>query len=337
MPEELRVKFWGVRGSHPAPGAGTIKYGGNTACVEVTAGDKTLILDAGTGVIPLGRDLVQRAAAQKRPLELTLLFSHLHHDHTQGFPFFAPAYLSKTRLNIFGPGVSPEALEKVLETNQSPATFPVGLREMAASKDIRSLRESQVIVWNEDGVKVMEAGTKGSDEALVVRIHKSYAHPGGVYAYRVTWRGRSLVYATDTEGYIGTDRRLVKFAHGADLLIHDAQYAEEHYRGQLAGFPSTQGYGHSTASMACEVAAAAQVGKLVLFHHDPAYDDSQIDALERAAQARFEDTVTAYESLSFTFSPPPFGVPYGDDKGPGEAPCSGVSVEPRVKYDHHGR
>ena len=308
MSDELRVKFWGVRGSHPTPGAGTVKYGGNTACVEITSGGKTLILDAGTGIIPLGRDLARRSATQKRPLEVTLLFSHLHHDHTQGFPFFAPAYMPNAKLNIFGPGVSPENLEKVLENNQSPSTFPVGLREMASSKDIRSLRESQVIVWDEAGVRVTdivpvgEADTKGDDEALVVLIHRSYAHPGGVYAYRVNWQGRSIVYATDTEGYIGTDRRLVRFAHETDLLIHDAQYVEEHYRGQMAGFPSTQGYGHSTATIACEVAAAAEVGMLVLFHHDPAYDDSMIDGIEREARAQFENTLAANEGLELTFS-----------------------------------
>ena len=327
MSEELRVKFWGVRGSHPAPGAGTVKYGGNTACVEITAGDKTLILDAGTGIIPLGRDLAQRFAAQKRPLEVILLFSHLHHDHTQGFPFFAPAYMPNAKLNIFGPGVSPESLENALENNQSPATFPVGLREMASSKDIRSLREAQVIVWDEGGVKVTEASTKGNDEALIVRIQRSYAHPGGVYAYRVTWRGRSIVYATDTEGYVGTDRRLVRFAHGADMLIHDAQYAEAHYRGQMAGFPSTQGYGHSTVTMACEVAAAAEVGKLILFHHDPAYDDGMIDGIEHEARARFENTLAAYEGLNLTLSPTP--PPLGEGQG--------VREQWRVKYAQDGR
>lgn len=308
MSDALTVKFWGVRGSHPMPGAGTVKYGGNTSCVEITAGNKTLVLDAGTGIIPLGHDLVRRAAAQKRPLEVTLLFSHLHHDHTQGFPFFAPAYMPNAKLHIFGPGVSPEMLEKVLENNQSPTTFPVGLREMASSKAIRSVRESQAIVWDEGGVWVTdivpvgEAGAGLDDEALIVRIHKSYAHPGGVYAYRITWHGGIIVYATDTEGYVGTDCRLAQFARGANVLIHDAQYNEEHYRGQLAGFSSTQGYGHSTVTMACEVAAAAEVEKLVLFHHDPAYKDDVIDKIEHAARARFENSVAAYEGLEIVLS-----------------------------------
>jgi ribonuclease BN (tRNA processing enzyme) len=299
--------------------------------VEISVGNKTLILDAGTGIISLGRDLARRAAAQKRSLAATLLFSHLHHDHTQGFPFFAPAYMANAKLNIYGPGISPEALEKALENNQSPSAFPVGLHEMASSKDIRSLRESQLVVWDEDGIRVTdtvcvgEAGTKTDDEALVVRIHRSYAHPGGVYVYRIDWHDRSIVYATDTEGYVGMDSRLVRFVQRADLLIHDAQYAESHYRGQMAGFPPTQGYGHSTAAMACEVALAAEVGKLVLFHHDPVYDDSMIAGIEREAQARFKNTQAAYEGLSIDFSPSPGGRGVG------------VRESWRVKYAQHGR
>ena len=136
MNDELRIKFWGVRGSYPTPGAGTVKYGGNTACVEICAGERTLILDAGTGIIPLGRELARRAAIEKRVLELMLLFSHLHHDHTQGFPFFVPAYMPNARLHIFGPDGTTESLKQVLEHNQSSETFPVRLRDMASAKNI---------------------------------------------------------------------------------------------------------------------------------------------------------------------------------------------------------
>ena len=292
MSEELRVKFWGVRGSYPAPGAGTVKYGGNTACVEIRAGQKTILLDAGTGIVPLGREL-----ARRRALEVVLLFSHLHHDHTQGFPFFVPAYLPNAKLHIFGPDGTHESLQSVLEHNQSAETFPVRLHEMASSKEIRSVRESQIIVWDEAGVRVTESAVGIDEETVVVRIHKSYAHPGGVYVYRITWRGRSVVYATDTEGYVGTDRRLVQFAKSAEVLIHDAQYLESHYRGQLAGFPSTQGYGHSTAVMACEVAVASAVGQLILFHHDPSYSDAVIGGMEASAQKMFETAQAAYEGL----------------------------------------
>src|SRR6266498_5499031 len=292
MSDELRVKFWGVRGSHPSPGAGTVKYGGNTACVEIRVGERTIILDAGTGIIPLGREL-----ARRRSLEVILLFSHLHHDHTQGLPFFIPAYMSNTKLYIFGPDGTHETLKNVLEHNQSSETFPVSLREMASSKEIQSVHESQVIVWDESGVHVTESTVGLDNEAVIIRVHKSYAHPGGVYIYRITWRGKSVVYATDTEGYVGTDKRLVQFAKDVDVLIHDAQYLDEHYWGKLEGFPSTQGYGHSTAKMACEVAFASEAGQLILFHHDPSYSDAMVAGLEISAKAQISETQAAYEGL----------------------------------------
>lgn len=293
MPDELRVKFWGVRGSHPTPGAGTVQYGGNTACVEIQAGERTIILDAGTGIIALGRELVKT----KRANEITLLISHLHHDHTQGLPFFLPAYLPNAKLHIFGPDGTHESMKNVLEHNQSSETFPVSLREMASSKEIQSVRESQILIWDEVGVRVAESTVGLSEDALVIRVHKSYAHPGGVYAYRVTWRGKSIVYATDTEGYVGTDKRLVAFARDTDVLIHDAQYSDEHYWGGLTGFLSTQGYGHSTVSMACGVATAARAKGLILFHHDPSYSDEVVAGLEAAAKEMFSATEAAYEGF----------------------------------------
>ena len=298
MADEMRLKFWGVRGSYPTPGLGTVRYGGNTACVELRLGERTIVLDAGTGLIPLGHELARRQAA-----EIVLLLSHLHHDHTQGFPFFTPAFLPNVKLHIFGPDGATESLRKVLEHNQSFETFPVSLRDMASSKNIQPVRETQVIIWDGQGVHITESTAGLSDEAVVIQVHRSYAHPGGVLVYRVHWRGRSVVYATDTEGYAGMDRRLVKFAQNADLLIHDAQYLEEHYWGQLAGFPSTQGYGHSTAGMACEVAASAQVGQLVLFHHDPSYTDRVISHLETEAKKKFEKVQAAYEGLEIVIQP----------------------------------
>ena len=293
MSNEMKVRFWGVRGSYPAPGAGTVKYGGNTPSVEIRAGERTIILDAGTGIIPLGREL----ARTKRASEILLLLSHMHHDHTQGFPFFVPAYLSNAKLHIYGPDGTHESMKNVLERNQSSETFPLGLRDMASSKDIQAVRESQIIVWDEAGVRVAESAIGVSDEAVVIRIHKSYAHPGGVFIYRITWRGKSVVYATDTEGYVGTDKRLVKFAKDADVLIHDAQYLDEHYWGQLDGFPATQGFGHSTVTMACEVARASEAGQLILFHHDPAYSDDMIAGMDASAKAQFGEAQAAYEGL----------------------------------------
>jgi phosphoribosyl 1,2-cyclic phosphodiesterase len=300
MKDELKIKFWGVRGSYPTPGNSTLKYGGNTACVEIRAGERILILDAGTGIIPLGRELVRRAALEKQGLETLLLFSHLHHDHIQGFPFFVPAYMPNTHLHILGPDGTTETLTQVLEHNQSAETFPVRLRDMSSTKNIQSLKESQRIVWDEEGLRVVGSNVRLSAEALVIRVHKSYAHPGGVFIYRISWRGKSVVYATDTEGYVGTDRKLAAFARDADVLIHDAQYAEAHYAGQLAGFPSTQGFGHSTATMACDVAASAEAGQLILFHHDPAYSDEMVTAQENIAKANFPDSCAAFEGLEIS-------------------------------------
>ena len=294
MKEEFKIKFWGVRGSYPAPGKDTVKVGGNTSSVEIQAGNHTIILDAGTGIIPLGRELAKRS---KRESELLLLFSHLHHDHTQGFPFFVPAYTPTMKLHIFGPGGTPETMRHVLEHNQSAETFPVSLRDMSARKNIQSVHESQVIVWDESGVHCAESGSRSGKEPVVINIYKSHAHPGGVFVYRISYRGRSIVYATDTEGYIGTDRKLVNFAHGADVLIHDAQYSDEHYCGSLAGFPSTQGYGHSTATMAARVAGSARTGELILFHHDPSYSDDMVAAQEVAAKKIFPNSRAAYEGM----------------------------------------
>ncbi|MCK6568772.1 MAG: MBL fold metallo-hydrolase [Chloroflexi bacterium] len=326
MNRDFTVKIWGARGSYPTPGANTVKYGGNTSCAQINAGGRTIILDAGTGIIPLGRELVK-----KQNFELLILFSHLHHDHTQGFPFFAPAYLPKAKLHIYGPGGTAETVKHVLEHNQSSDTFPISLRDMASNKDIRSLRESQVIVWDEDGVRVCESSPSPGPEAVVIRIHKSHAHPGGVYHYRIEYQGKSVVYATDTEGYAGMDRRLIQFARDADALIHDAQYSDDHYYGCLAGFPSTQGYGHSTATMAAQVAASAEAGQLILFHHDPSYADDWVAAQESVAQNIFPDSRAAYEGMEIR-------LPKSDNEIAihNASRTSEVSGERAVKYVTHG-
>jgi phosphoribosyl 1,2-cyclic phosphodiesterase len=276
-------------------------YGGNTACVEVRAAGHTIILDAGTGIIPLGRELATRSRQSGQPVRALILFSHLHHDHTQGFPFFAPAYNPGANLRIYGPGSSEQALEDLLARNQTPPAFPITLRDMHAAREIRTIGEMDSIALDENGIRLLRGGGATPPDAAVIRLMKSYSHPGGVYFYRIEWRGRSVVYATDTEGYVGTDRRLAAFAHGADLLIHDAQYSQEHYRG-LNGWASTQGYGHSTPQMACEAAQAAGVQRLALFHHDPNYDDETVHDLEEQAQLVFKPSFSAREGLELTLA-----------------------------------
>ena len=294
--KNFTVKFWGVRGSYPTPGPQTIAYGGNTTCVEVQVGGHTIILDAGTGIIPLGRELAAQARRNASAPSLLILFSHLHNDHTQGFPFFGPAYNPAARLHMFGPGTSEHALEEVLARNQTPPAFPLNLRDMNATLDIREISPLDGIILDEDGIRLSRGGVVGSPDAVMIRLMKSYAHPGGVYVFKISWHGHSLVYATDVEGYIGGDCRLAAFAKGADLLIHDGQYSEQHYRG-LNGWASTQGFGHSTPQMACETASAAGVKRLALTHHDPSYDDDAVRQLEEQAQSLSPGAFAAREGM----------------------------------------
>lgn len=296
--EQFIVRFWGTRGSYPVPGPSTVRYGGNTTCVEVQAGPHTLIIDAGTGIINLGHELIRRAKERGgAPIRATLLLTHMHHDHTQGFPYFLPAYLGSSVLHILGPRTFEEDLEETLNHAVLPPSFPVSLSEMPSLKIVRSLRESETVLLNGDlsepqVYNIYRDEVPPGSDAVRVSIHKSYAHPrNGVYIYRVAYGGRSLVFASDTEGYVDTDQRLVQFARDTDLIIHDAQYANDDYA------RSKQGWGHSTPEMACEVARQAGAHRLVLFHHEPRYDDAAIERLECAARQRFPNTLAAYEGL----------------------------------------
>lgn len=301
MPDEMIVRFWGVRGSYPVPGPRTVRYGGNTSCVEVQAGAHTIILDAGTGIINLGMELLRRAKADgNKPVVATLFFSHMHHDHTQGFPFFRPAYAGASTLHILGPKVFQSDLEETLSHAMLPPSFPFSLEDLASLKIMRNINENNIVLLGHTPADVRVLNLyhneiDSSPDLVRVRTYHSYAHPkNGVNVYRISWRGRSVVYATDTEGYIETDRRLVKFAQGADLLIHDAQYRQEDY---IDSNNPKQGWGHSTPEMACAIAREAKVGQLVLFHHEPLYDDETIAEVETHARTLYPDTCAAYEGM----------------------------------------
>lgn len=296
------VRFWGVRGSYPTPGPSTVRYGGNTPCVEVNAGGWTVILDCGTGVIPLGRELLRRSRERKRPLEAVILFSHLHHDHNQGFPFFAPAFVPSTRLHLFGPDFLNSSPKVTLDAVMSPPYFPIRLAELNGWLSFATLREPDLLAIGESvgGValgSVSDPALQEDPDLIRVRVMRSYAHPNGVLHYRIDWHGKSVVYATDTEGYVNGDRRLANFARNTDLLIHDAQYTDEHYLGNVAGLPNTQGYGHSTVSIAVQAAQASGAKQLALFHHAPEYADDQLDRMGEQAEAMFPGAFVASEGL----------------------------------------
>ncbi|NJP05650.1 MAG: MBL fold metallo-hydrolase [Chloroflexaceae bacterium] len=291
------VRFWGARGSFPVPGPHTVQYGGNTTCVELEIGGYPLIIDAGTGIINLGHELIRRSKEQGAPVTATILFTHIHHDHTQGFPFFAPAYIGTSTLHLLGPRTFEQGLEDALQHVVISPNFAVSLREMPSLKMLHNLEDSQTLLidYERGHLRILHAlhdHIEQTPDTIRVHIHRSYAHPRhGVYCYRVEWRGKSVVFASDTEGYVGTDRRLAHFARQTNLLIHDAQYSYEDY------VTMRQGWGHSTPQMACDVAKMCNAQQLVLFHHDPMYDDEKVAALEREGQQLFANTLAAYEGL----------------------------------------
>ncbi len=301
---DLWVRFWGVRGSYPVPGEKTLRYGGNTACVEIRTAEHVIILDAGTGIIGLGQELANRQALGKSTdRAVTLLISHTHHDHIQGLLFFRPLFKSDSTLYVYGPRTFSEELQETLARMLQPQYSPVPLEEMNAKKLILSLNNSDLIWFPADAsspeVRANDQPFSPANGDLVVRTMRSYAHPkDGVYIFRVEYKGRSVIYATDTEGYSGGDARLIRFSKDADLLIHDAQYDEEEYRSEEA---PRQGFGHSTIRMAATVAEKAGVKQLALFHHDPLHDDDKIALMEATARGYFQNTVAAYEGLELNF------------------------------------
>jgi phosphoribosyl 1,2-cyclic phosphodiesterase len=319
MADALVVKFWGVRGSYPVPGSETIRYGGNTACVEVRAGSRTIILDAGTGIIGLGNDLMRRSTLMGKSIATTLLLSHFHHDHTQGLPFFRPFYDRSACVNIFGPEFHINSLEENLSRVMRSPAFPITWEQTSAKKFVQPIRAGESLLIGQNGehgiihpadraaLRSFEESQGG--EIVHIRSLHSVAHPDWVLLYRIEWGGYSVVYATDTEGYASNNGRLVNFAYQADLLIHDAQYTEAHYQGLIPGIPGTRGWGHSTIRMACDVAQAAKVRRLVMFHHEPSYDDWTLTQNEQEARRLFPETLAAYEGLEVRLEPRP-AIPF---------------------------
>lgn len=300
------IKFYGVRGSHPNPSRIALKYGGNTSCIEVKVNGHNVIIDAGTGIINLGNELIKEYIASgtnnqnRKPISLTMLFSHTHHDHIQGFPFFKPAFIGTTNLYMFGAKSLNVDFAETLSHSMFTPFFPVDLGEMAAQMHIRNFKETEMILLYPNKKEPEVRNIYKSEESIPEEIakitcFKSYAHPkDGVLIFRIDWKGKSLVYASDKESYIGGDKRLSAFARNADILIHDTQYIAEDYSSPII---PKQGYGHSTPEMAIEAAKAANAKTLVMFHYDPFYDDELIEQSEKKSQKLYPDTIASYEQL----------------------------------------
>lgn len=292
------VEFFGVRGSYAVTAPGFQAFGGNTSCVLVTVGGRRLILDAGTGLIGLARRFFQQGA----PLEATLLLSHYHHDHLAGLSYFGPLFVPSAQFTVAGPRMAGLSVPQVLDAYLAQPFSPFQTDDLAARKAFHTLSERHELVFltGETTPRLVETtASDGPAPATVdvrIRVLTGLGHPrNGVMFYRIEHAGRSLVYATDTEGFAGGDQRLIRFARGADLLIHDAMYQSSKYVGSPV---PPQGWGHSTPEMATDVAQQAGVRRLCLFHHDPANDDEALSALEIAARQRFSDAFAAREGMT---------------------------------------
>ncbi len=279
----MKIKFWGVRGSIPCPGPDTTKYGGNTACIEVSFKNlnRLIILDAGSGIRELGNTLMNRILSED-PLNLEIFLSHTHWDHIMGFPFFTPLYIPGTRVKVYGPvscGTNP--LESVVGGQLTYEYFPVRQTELAADITYIELQEGRYDLGN----------------GIILKV-QYLNHPLLCLGYRFEYNNKVLCTAYDTEPFRNIfcndpddpsydeqmalegqeaaqqeNLRLEAFYQDADLLIHDAQYTSKEY------YSSKIGWGHSSTEQAIESAQKAHAKKLALFHHDPMRTDKELDAL----------------------------------------------------------
>ncbi|MBW4470370.1 MAG: MBL fold metallo-hydrolase [Stenomitos rutilans HA7619-LM2] len=271
---EFAVEFWGVRGSIPAPGSETVRYGGNTSCVEMRVDGKRLIFDGGTGIRVLGKHLLKQM-----PVEAYIFFTHSHWDHIQGFPFFVPAFVKGNCFHIYG-AIAPNGatMKQRLSDQMLHPNFPVPIQVMQSDLKFYDLLPGDVMQL---GDVTIETGPLN--------------HPNTAMGYRVTWQDHTVVYATDTEHYPDhLDENLLYLARDADILIYDACYTDEEYHDPKA--PKI-GWGHSTWQEAIKLAKAAGVKKAVIFHHDPNHSDDFLDGVEAQVRSVFPNSVLAREGM----------------------------------------
>ncbi|ACK72401.1 beta-lactamase domain protein [Gloeothece citriformis PCC 7424] len=278
----FHVKFWGVRGSIPCPGANTVRYGGNTSCIEMKVGSHRLIFDGGTGIRILGESLLSQL-----PVEGHLFFTHSHWDHIQGFPFFVPAFIPGNQFYIYGmPSPNGATMQQRLHDQMLHPNFPVPLQIMQAQLKFYDF----------------EVGESIPIDDIVIET-APLNHPGQAIGYRVNWRGLAVAYITDTEHFPGRlDENVLRLSRNADLVIIDATYTDEEYYNEKS---SKIGWGHSTWQEAVKIAKAAKIKELVLFHHDPSHDDDFLDVIGEKASLAFPNTILAREGLSLELIPEP--------------------------------
>ena len=269
----VKIKFWGVRGSIPSPGAATARVGGNTSCVELRACGQMLIFEMGTGARALGASLLKSL-----PVTAHVFLSHLHHDHTQGLPFFTPCFIPGNTLFFYGADKGGDSLETLLYRLFDYPYFPVPMKNMPANMEFVSMREGQRVRLTPD---------------LVV-ANRKVNHPDEAFGYRVeaVENGVKKVFAfcTDTEHFSVGDYKVKELAKDADVFVYDAQYTDEEYPGKV-------GWGHSTPSEGAKLALEAGAKRLLLFHHDPSHSDEKVFEMEAQARSIFPASQAAVEGL----------------------------------------
>lgn len=302
---EFNVKFRGVRGSYPMANKDFLEYGGNTSCVEVNVNGHLIILDAGTGLINIGNRLIKDyissglTASERTPIKATVLISHIHQDHLHGFTFFRPLHIPSSCINVFGNVNYNESLSDELAELLFGKSFPLDLGDIAGNLNIQDITETEGIILREGEEPIIkrienENDTKVKKDDVLITCYRSYAHPQeGVLVYKISYKNKTLVYATDKESYPGGDKKLVNFARNCDLLIHDSQYTTEDY---MDPYTPKQGYGHSTFEMAVEAKNQSNAKKLVFFHYDPGYDDAKLNAIKENYK-KDDNILFAYEGL----------------------------------------
>jgi phosphoribosyl 1,2-cyclic phosphodiesterase len=253
----MKITFYGVRGSIPVSGLQTVKYGGNTSCVHIELGSgHDLVLDAGTGIRVLGQRLVHKSTP------VSILLSHGHWDHVQGYPFFAPIYQPERDINVYIHVESQHRMLCSLFEQMDGSNFPIRAEELP-SNGVCKFKGVESELYEREGVRV---------------IRQALNHPGGGVAYKIDDNGITCAYVTDNELYppgaqASTYDKWVEYLHGVDVLIHDAQYTED-------DMPHKHGWGHSLISQVRQLATDAEVGTLVMFHHDPDRSDSELDEIQ---------------------------------------------------------
>ena len=273
----MAVRFWGVRGSVPTPDSRFAHYGGHTSCVEIRCGQRTLILDAGTGLIELGNQL---AAS-----ECDILLSHTHLDHIHGLLFFKPAYDASKRVRLWAGHLLPDySLKNTISQLMQPPIFPLTTQHFGERTEFIDFHAGELLQHNDF-----------SDHGIVVKT-LPLSHPDRATGYRVEYQGHAVCYITDIEHTPGTmDAALLSFIAGADCLIYDSTYTDEE-------LPHYKGWGHSTWQQGMRLAQMAGVKQFVAFHHDPAANDAMLDQRAQEMQQSWAEAIVAKEGMELVFA-----------------------------------